>query len=543
MNAFAGLTYGQSIAALAQRFPTRNALKFHGRGWNFQQIKDEIDRASARLASLGLQRQDKVGIWMPNRPEAIWYWMGAAQMGCVAVFFNTRLTQDEIAYQLGQSDTRALLVPGPDGHRDYLADIVKLCPELATATPGALRSEAFPELRHVISLDPPSSPVAGAHDWSKPPSSDLKLPPLETDILAPATIIYSSGTTALPKGVVLTHIVWRKAFDHGVRFEQTEEDRLWLCMPLFGIMSNVNGVLTFWTHGSSIVLEDRFEPQAALRALQDEACTTAYLMPVMLEKILAQPNFKSFDLSRLRTGTVVTNDPDVMARAVNELGMGGLYSTYGMSELSSVVLRSFSHDPLEVKLQSHGSPMPDIEVRVADPDSNERLPPGREGEIQIRGYNVMPGYYKKPAETAAAFTSDGWFKTGDAGVEREDGNFRFISRLKDGYKYNGFNVSTLEVEAALRRHPDIAAAAVVGIPDPTAGETGIAFVVAREGRTIDTVAVGEFLKTMLASYKRPQRIVVLEELPLTAGTGKVQTRQLKELGRDLMGKEKARTSV
>ncbi len=543
MNAFTGLTYGQSIAALAQRFPARNALTFHGRRWNFQQVKDEIDRASARLASLGLQRQDKVGIWMPNRPEAIWYWMGAAQMGCVAVFFNTRLTQDEIAYQLRQSDTRALLVPGPDSHRDYLADIVRLCPELTSAAPGALRSEAFPELRHVISLDPPFSPAAGAHDWSNPPASDLKPPPLETDILAPATIIYSSGTTALPKGVVLTHIVWRKAFDHGVRFEQTEDDRLWLCMPLFGIMSNVNGVLTFWTHGSSIVLEDRFEPQTALRTLQDEACTTAYLMPVMLEKILAQPNFKSFDLSRLRTGTVVTNDPDVMARAVNELGMSGLYSTYGMSELSSVVLRSFSNDPLEVKLQSHGSPMPDIEVRVADPDSNERLPPGREGEIQIRGYNVMPGYYKKPAETAAAFTSDGWFKTGDAGVEREDGNFRFISRLKDGYKYNGFNVSTLEVEAALRRHPDIAAAAVVGIPDPTAGETGIAFVVAREGRAIDTAAVAEFLKPILASYKRPQRIVVLDELPLTAGTGKVQTRQLKELGRDLVDKEKARASI
>lgn len=543
MNAFSGLTYGQSIAAIATRFGERNALTFHGRRWNFREAKQEIDRASARLASLGLQRQDKVGIWMPNRPEAIWYWLGAAQMGCVAVFFNTRLTQDEIAYQLGQSDTRAVIVPGPDNHRDYLVDIAKLCPELATVAPGALRNAAFPELRHVISIDRPSSPVAGAHDWSQPPSSELPLPSMETDIQAPATIIYSSGTTALPKGVVLTHIVWRKAFDHGVRFEQTEDDRLWLCMPLFGIMSNVNGVLTFWTHGSSIVLEDRFEPQAALRAIQDEGCTTAYLMPVMLEKILAQPDFKTFDLSRLRAGTVVTNDPDVMARAVNELGMSGLYSTYGMSELSSVVLRSFSSDALEVKLQSHGRPMPDIEVRIADPDSNERLPPGREGEIQIRGYNVMPGYYRKPVETAAAFTSDGWFKTGDAGVEREDGNFRFISRLKDGYKYNGFNVSTLEVEAALRRHPDIAAAAVVGIPDPTAGEMGIAFVVAREGRTIETNSVAEFLKPMLASYKRPQRIVVLDELPLTAGTGKVQTRQLKELGRDLMGKEKARTSV
>jgi fatty-acyl-CoA synthase len=292
-------------------------------------------------------------------------------------------------------------------------------------------------------------------------------------------------------------------------------------------------VLTFWTRGSSIVLEQRFEAQTALQKLQDERCTTAYLMPVMMEKMLARPDFKSYDLSRLRTGTIVSNDPEVMARAIRELGMTDLYATYGMSETSSVIVRGLADDPLELKLNSHGTPMPDIEVRVADPDTNQPLPTGQQGEIQARGYSVMKGYYKKPAETAAAFTPDGWLKTGDAGFLREDGNLKFISRLKDGYKYNGFNVSTLEVEAALRRHSAIAHAAVVGIPDPTAGEIGIAFVVAREGHSIDTQDVAEFVKPILAQYKRPQRIVVLDELPITAGTGKVQTRQLKEMGRTL----------
>ncbi|MGE0060182.1 MAG: class I adenylate-forming enzyme family protein, partial [Dehalococcoidia bacterium] len=485
----------------------------------------------------------KVALWLPYRPEAFWYWLGAAQMGCVAVFLNTRLTRDEVAYQLSQSDSRVLLLQGADSHRDYLADVLELCPELATAAPGTLRNPAVPELRHVVSVDRPTMAASGLTDWSMAGSSDLPLPAMETDILAPATIIYSSGTTALPKGVVLTHVVWRKAFDHGPRFDQTADDRLWLCMPLFGIMANVNGVLTFWARGSSIVLEDRFEPRTALRTIQDEACTTAYLMPVMLEKMLAQPDFRSFDLSRLRTGTVVTNDPDVMMKAINELGMSGFYSTYGMSELSSVVLRSFSGDTLEVRLNSHGRPMPDIEVRIADPDTGEPLPVGQQGELQVRGYNIMAGYYKKSAETEAAFTANGWFKTGDAGVEREDGNFRFISRLKDGYKYNGFNVSTVEVEAALRRHPAIAAAAVVGVSDPTAGEIGIAFVVAHHGREIETEAVAEFLRPILAPYKRPQRIVALDELPLTAGTGKVQTRRLKEIGRQIVDEEKARMSA
>jgi fatty-acyl-CoA synthase len=542
MNPFVGFTYGQSIALLGELYGERNALTFGDQRWDFRQIKSEIDRAAARLATLGVQREDKIAIWMPNRPEAIWYWMAAAQIGCVAVFLNTRLTQDEIAYQVMQSDSRVLLLQGFDGIRDYLKDFAALCPEMAQGKPGDWRSAAFPELRHVVTFDKPDQPIKGALDWSQP-APILPIPAQETDPDAAALIVYSSGTTALPKGVVLTHSVWRKAWDHGPRFNQTVDDRLWLCMPLFGILSNVNGVLTFWTRGSSIVLEQRFDAKTALQKLQDERCTTAYLMPVMMEKMLARPDFKSYDLSALRTGTIVSNDPDVMARAINELGMKDLYATYGMSETSSVIVRGLADDPLELKLNSHGTPMPDIEVRVADPDTNKPLPRGQQGEIQVRGYSVMKGYYKKPAETAAAFTPDGWLKTGDAGFLREDGNLKFISRLKDGYKYNGFNVSTLEVEAALRRHGAIAHAAVVGIPDPTAGEIGIAFVVAREGQSIDTADVAEFVKPILAQYKRPQRIVVLDELPITAGTGKVQTRQLKELGRDLMAKEKARKSA
>jgi len=538
MNPFQGKTYGQSVALLAEQYGSNEALSFQGKRWNFSQVKQEVDRASARLASLGLNKQDKVGLWLPNRPEAIWYWLGAAQMGCVAVFLNTRLTHDEMDYQLRQSDTKVLLVPGAGGFRDFLGDTAKLCPELVTAKPGELRCAGFPELRYVVSLDKPKAGLNGVTDWSGPAPADLKLPTMETDINAPATIIYSSGTTALPKGVVLTQNVWRKAYDHGPRFGQTVNDRLYLVMPLFGIMANVNGVLTMWTHASPITLDDRFEEVKTLQTIQDEGCSVVYLMPVMLEKMLRHPRFKEFDLSRVRTGTIVTNDPEVMARAMDEFGMHQMYATYGMSELASVTLRSVPGDSREVVLHSHGRPMPDIEVRVADPDTNKPLPVGEIGELQVRGYNVMPGYYNKPKETAAAMTPDGWFKTGDAAYERPDGNFKFISRLKDGYKHNGFNVSTLEVEAALKRHPAVAHAAVVGIPDPTTGEIGIAFVVARENMSIDVAELAAFVHPLVSNYKRPERIVVLDELPLTAGTGKVQTRQLKELGKAMMDGEK-----
>ena len=415
MNPFKGKTYAQSVALLAEQHGSNEALSFQGRRWNFSQVKQEVDRASARLASLGLKKQDKVGLWLPNRPEAIWYWLGAAQMGCVAVFLNTRLTQDEIDYQLRQSDTKVLIVPGAGGFRDFLGDTAKLCPELITAKPGELRCAGFPELRYVVSLDQPQAGLNGVTNWSAPGPANLPMPAMETNIDAPALIVYSSGTTALPKGVVLTQNVWRKAYDHGTRFAQTADDRLYLVMPLFGIMSNVNGVLTMWTHASPITLDDRFEEVKTLRTIQDEGCSVVYLMPVMLEKMLRHPRFKQFNLSRVRTGTIVTNDPEVMARAMDEFGMHQMYATYGMSELASVTLRSVPGDSREVVLHSHGRPMPDIEVRVADPDSNRRLPVGEIGELQVRGYNVMPGYYNKPVETAAAFTADGWFKTGDDG--------------------------------------------------------------------------------------------------------------------------------
>jgi fatty-acyl-CoA synthase len=294
-------------------------------------------------------------------------------------------------------------------------------------------------------------------------------------------------------------------------------------------MGNVNGILTCWTQGSAVVLEDGFNELAAMRDIQLERCTLIYLMPVMLERLLTHPDRTQFDLGSLRSGTVVTNDPAVLERAIVELGLRDLYSTYGMSELSSVALRSFGHDPIEVKLNTHGTPMPDIEVRIADPETNLTLSDNQIGEIQVRGYCVTPGYYRKPDETRASRTSDGWFKTGDAGLRRSDGNFKFLSRLKDGYKYNGFNVSTVEIESVLLRHSAIAAAAVLGIPDRTAGEIGFAFVVAHAGTTIDETEIQSYLRTLLASYKRPRRIVPVDELPLTAGTGKVQKFKLREL--------------
>ena len=213
--------------------------------------------------------------------------------------------------------------------------------------------------------------------------------------------------------------------------------------------------------------------------------------------------------------------------------MRGLFPSYGMTETSSAVTRTRHDDPLEVRATCHGTALPDIEVRIADPDTDQALADGAFGEIQVRGYCVMQGYYNKPEETQRSFSRDGWFKTGDGGLRRADGNFQFQRRLKDGYKFNGFNVSTVEVEAAIQQHPQVHAAAVLGLPDPSHGEVGAAFVIARSGSgSLAPGEIVEFLKPRIASYKMPRHVFLVDEFPLTAGTGKVQKFKLRELAQE-----------
>jgi fatty-acyl-CoA synthase len=386
VNAFVGKSFGQSLDLLEERFGEREALVFEGRRWSFRDVRSEVHRAAARLGTLKLNPGDKVAIWLDNRPEFIWYWLAACEIGLVAVLLNTRLRPDEAAYQIRQSDSRALLTGGAGLVRNLLQDIVDLAPELAGDSSGVLQIANFPELRHVVTFDPLHAPLPKVTDWSRPASDLPPPPPAVSDPSQIAMICYSSGTTALPKGVMLRHVVWRKAADHGGRFNQTADDRMLHCVPLFGILANVNGVLTFWTRGCCVVLVDRFDTEEIFDLIERERCTAIYLFPVMVERMVNHPDRTNYDLSSLRTGIVATSDPQILDWAVNTLGMREMYASYGMTETSSAVLRTFGTDPFEVRSNSHGKPLPDIEVRIADPDTAAPMPAGETGEIQVRSY-------------------------------------------------------------------------------------------------------------------------------------------------------------
>lgn len=535
MNPFIDKTHHQALAYLATKFSDRDALVFRQQRFSFSEVQRRVDEASARLATLGLPAGATVAIWIPNRPEFLWYLLGAAQMGLVAVVLNTRLRRDEVRYQIGQSDSRAVLVPGAGAFRDFLGELEGVCPSVRSGPAGGLKCDDWPMLRHVLCVDPVPAGYVGVDDWSQGPASNSATPPPATDPDQPSLVFYTSGTTSLPKGVMLGHCLWRKGYDAGTRLGLSLDDRLYTCVPLFGMAGLLaGGPLTAWAHGAAVVLDERFDAGHCLDTLAAERCTVFQMMPTMLDPLLAHPAFETADRSNWRVAMVLTSAPSVLRMAVEKLGFRHIVCGYGMTESTALVTRTAWDQSLDAQIATNGAPLPNCYIRIVDPESERELAAGQQGEILIGGYCLMRGYYRKPEETARALTADGWLRTGDAGILNEDGTLVFKGRLRDGYKHNGFNVSTAEVEAVAGLHPGVAAVAIVGMPDPHGGEIGVAFVVERPGIPVGEGALLDFLRPRLASFKLPACVFTVEELPRTAGTEKVQPYRLREMAAALL---------
>lgn len=518
MNPLCGLSTSEALDWLAAQHGNLIGLRFTGSAWTFQQIRMEIDLASGRLASLGLPAGSTVALWMPNRPEFLWYWMGAAQMGLIPVVLNTRLKRPEAQYQLAQSRSVAIIVPGRCAYRDFLQDALVMCAE----GDGA----ALPELKHVLALERSATDVnpivldelAAVYRFSR-----------AADPEAGALVIYTSGTTALPKGAVISHRIWRKAWDIAEIGRNTADDRLYLPIPLFSSMAMLNGVLPFWVRGACVHLYERFDALECVAAAKGEGVTALHLLPAMITDLLALGPFDTPPLASIRIGLALMNDPGLMARAEDELGIQRVVAGYGMTETMTLVSRPLPDDSREVRHTTQGNALPDIELAIRDPASGDMLATEQLGEICVRGYSLMEGYFDKPAETANSYSPDGWFRTGDAGWLDKDGRLIFQHRLGDGYKSRGFNVSAEEVERAIMEHPGVEMAAVVAIPDQRDGARGVAFAKLRSGIVASEQELLSFVKDRLAGYKQPRHIIFIEDFPVTTGTAKIQKYRLREI--------------
>jgi len=533
MNPFINKTYAQSISYLAETYCEKIALVFQDRNFSFAQIKQEADIASSRLADLGVKPGETVGLWLTNLPEFAWLWFGAAQMGAIPVILNNRLRRAEFEYQMKQSQCVAVFLPGPGAFRDFLEELVEVCPAIRK---GSLPAEPFPDLRKVVVLGKRAKNCDNVIEWEAL-GNDHPVPQFNDDPDSPALIAYSSGTTSLPKGAMLSHCIWRKAYDGSTYLNVESEDSLYLCVPLFGVLGFLNGLLTFWSRGCRIILRERFDATDFIATIRDEKCSFALILPTMIDQIKEHPDYSKTAFSTLRGGVLLSSQAEHMKGAISVFDARGFTTGYGLTETTGLVSRSRCDSPLEARLSHQGWPLPGCPIRIVDLESGEDLAPGKEGEILIGGYSIMLGYYNKPEETAQSITKDGWLRSGDLGHQNTDGSIKFLRRIKDGYKHNGFNVSTLEVEAAVMKFPGVAAAAVVGIPDKAHGETGVAFIIPKDETSPEPKELLNFLKSQIASFKIPAAVFITDKFPLTAGTDKVRKFKLRDLAMEKLGIE------
>src|SRR5262245_14744819 len=526
-------TLGGLIDELATARPDAEAVVFRGERLTFGALRDQTDVLARALLAMGVQKGDRVAILLPNRPEWLISAVAAAKVGAATVAISTFSTPREIAWTLEHARPSVLVTMDAFRGRPYLEPVHDLAPELASASPGALRSAALPELRAVITID--ARGHGGVMLWSDLPVRALEVK--GTALIAAqafvepsdvALILYTSGSTATFKDVTLAHGgVLANGFDIGERQRLTTADRLWLSVPLFWSFGSANALPAILTHGSTIVLQESFEPGEALELIDGERCTVYYGMANMARAILEHPDRSRRALAAMRTGLTIGLPKDV-EMTIEAVRARELCNVYGATETYGNCAVTDARDSRGPRLATQGLPLPGMEIRVVDPETGRRLPAGEVGEFRVKGH-VTPGYYRDPEQTRAAFDADGFFVTGDLGLLGDDGRVRFRGRLKEMIKTGGVNVAPRGVEAIVLGHPAVEQAYVVGVADRARGEVGVAAVELHAGAGATEDALRAFCRERLASYKVPARIVFrkADELPRTA-TGKVQKPRLRE---------------
>jgi fatty-acyl-CoA synthase len=511
----ASRTLPDLIDELARRYPEREAAVGSGRRYTYSQFRQEVRRLARGLHALGVRRGDKVAILMGNRPEWLVADFAITTLGAVMVGVNTWATARELQHILAHSDARFLVAVPRFLKHDYGAILPTL---------------QVPQLERIICVgEGGHAHWCSYHDLQSLADNveESALDSLQRAVRPQdlAYLLYTSGSTSLPKGVEIQHYALIENMWHiGERQKVTERDRLWLAVSLFWGLGCENALFNLFTHGGCVVLQEHFDAAEALELIERERCTVFYGTPNMAQALYEHPDRGKRDLSSLRGGATI-GTPEQIMRVV-ELGAREVCNIYGLTETYGNCNVTDARDPLEKRLANVGRPLPGVEQRIVHPETGKVLPPGEVGEIRVKGY-VTTGYYKDPERTREAFDEHGFFRTGDLGLLDAEGYLHFRGRIKEMVKTGGINVAPIEVEEVLLAHPAVQAAFVTGVPDPKHDELLAAVIVPKRGASLSEHEVTEHCRKSLASYKIPRliRFAAEEELPLTT-TGKVQKNRL-----------------
>lgn len=474
---------------LVTRDPAAEALVTPTARLTYGELLQRAMDAAGGLHALGIGRGDHVAVLMGNDEHWLAAFYGAALLGAATVPVNTRFKAAELEYCLARADCKAIVYAPRFLNNDYEAMLAGIRPRL-------------PKLAHAVragELEPGPLPAAKASP------EDLLL------------IQFTSGTTAYPKGVMLTHDnMLRNAWTAGERMGVKPEDRYFNCRPFFHVGGSTLSALVCLVYGACLVTLPTFDAGAALETMERERCTLTSGNDTIFQMLMGHADFPNRKLC-LRGGWAAAG-PETMRKIIHVLGAKHICAAYGLSEASPNVVMSDWRDPEELRVQGLATPHPELHLRTL------------EGEIQVRGWSVMRGYYNDPEATAKAFTEDGFLRTGDLGELHPGGRLRMIGRLKDVFRVGGENVAPAEVEEVLLAHPAVEAAQVVGVPDARLGEVPCAYVSLRAGQAATEQELIGWVKARSANFRVPRYLKIVdnfESVGMTA-SGKVQKGKLRE---------------
>jgi fatty-acyl-CoA synthase len=533
-----GLTIGQVLRETARKFGDRDAVCFPRVGFrcNYEQLDRQVDDVARGLIAMGLERGDHFGVWATNWPEWVLMQFAAARAGVVLVKINPSYLISEARYALAQSEIRGLAMIERFKACDYFGMISEICPELATSTPGDLRSLALPCLRWVVAMRGEAPP--GMLAWEDMVRLGRDTPPgaladrearLQPD--NPISLMYTSGTTGPPRGALLSHRnLLLNAYHAGANMQLDGRDRICIPVPLYHCFGCVLGTLVSAVHGTAMVFpNESFRPEATLDAIEQERCTIIYGVPTMFIAELEHESYGGRDLRSLRGG-IMAGSPcpiELMRRVTTGMGAREITIGYGQTEASPLITQTRNDDPIELRVGTVGRPLPGVEVKVVDPGTGRELADGEAGELCARGHGVMLGYYNMPEQTARAVDREGWLHTGDLAMREPNGYLRITGRLKDLIIRGGENIAPHEIEEVLHRHPKVEDVHAVGVPSRKFGEEVLACIKLRTGQVATQEEMRSFCAGSLAHFKVPRWVRFVEGFPTTV-TGKVQKYRIRE---------------
>ena len=514
MDKLAARTAPALLEELAAQQPNHECVIDGGRRWSYAQLQAEAQSVAAGLCDLGIRPGHRVAILMGNRAEWLSSYFAILGLGAEAVALNTWLTPSEQAYQLNHADVTTLILEDRFKDRDVLSEL------------DEMRAIGLPNLKQVIALgDRIPVDVFAFADLKGEIEPGVWGTAREDDV---ACILYTSGSTARPKGVPLEHGgLVDNMWEIGERMHLTPDDRLWFGISLFWSFGCVNALFTLLSHGGTLVLQHHFDPVEALGLIEKERCTVFYGTPNIALALAEHPARNGYDLSTLRTGAAI-GTPEQMQMIV-DLGANEICNVYGLTEGYANSAVTDAKAPLERRLSASGPPLNGVDLKILDLKTAEPLPRGQVGEIAIKG-RVTPGYLNDAAATVQSRNDDGFFLTGDLGLLDDAGWVHFQGRRKELIKSGGINIAPAEIESVLREHSAVDSAFVTGLPDKRLDEAIGAVIVTRPGHKISTKTLRQHCRQVLAAYKVPHQFTFVEanQLPMTS-TEKLQRNRLHEL--------------